>query len=273
MKILVIDRDELTSNLLKSKLSGLGHKVEIHANKTAGLEDVVRQGWDVIFLDPLPITNPKSIVMDIRRYTRRNVYLALMSESLDLEQAYTYGFNNAIPKPFDMSKIEGILDAAEELNHIVHHLGNDQEDYPSAGGVISKSAFNQLFLSCLDRADRYGETANVIYITFENYNTVAANDGVYEADTISAKMARQLVNIRRQSDIIAQIRKNEYAVILLRPLTEAEPMDAANRFAETLSKCTDLPSNPIMDVDLKVQLMSLPDGKIRIEHAFSLRQN
>lgn len=85
-------------------------------------------------------------------------------------------------------------------------------------------------------------------------------------------MAQHLVRIRRQSDIIAQIRENEYALLLLRPLNDSEPVEAANRFAEYLSKCVDLPTNPIMDVELSVTLMNLPQGKKLVEHKMTLRQ-
>jgi CheY-like chemotaxis protein len=272
MKVLVIDRDDLSANLIKSRLEPVGHIVEVQAGKSEAIDTVSQQGWDVVFMDPSPLTNAKPIVMNIRRNVRRGVYMILTSESMAAEDAILSGFNDFIPKPLDPSVFDVRLENAARLNGLLRHLANDAEDYPSAGGVIAKSAFNQLFLSSMDRADRYGETAYIIFITFSNYTSVVASDGEYEADVVAAKLAQTLVRLRRQSDIIAQVRKNEYALILMRPMGEAEPYEAAARFAEALSKCVDLPTNPIMDVEITVTLMKLPMGSQEAHYTMSLRQ-
>ena len=272
MKILIVDRDEMTANMIKSRIEPLGHTVSIHTEKGESLDNIVSQGWDVISMDPAPVINIKPMAMNIRRNVRRNVHLVLLSDSLNMEEAVNGGFNEILSKPINPTVIEGIIERAEYMNNLMRHLSNDDIDFPSAGGVIAKSAYNQLFLSCIDRAGRYGETAHTILISFENYNTIAANDGTYDAEMIAAKLAQHLVRIRRQSDIIAQIRSNEYALLLLRPLNESEPTEAANRFAEYLSKCTDLPTTPYMDIEIGIRLLSLPQGEKIIEHKVTVRQ-
>ncbi len=272
MKILIVDRDEMTANLIKSRVEPLGHTVLIHPEKGESLDKIVREGWDIIFIDPSPLTSVKPMTMQIRRNVRQNVHLVLLSDHMTEEEATVGGFNELLAKPINPTKIEEILDHSEYMNSLTKHLANDQIDFPSAGGVIAKSAYNQLFLSCIDRAGRYGETAHTIFITFKNYNDISAKDGSYESEMISAKLAQHLVRIRRQSDIIAQIRANEYALLLLRPLNESEPIEAANRFAESISKCTDLPSTPYMDVEIGVTLLSLPEGKKIVEHQLVIRQ-
>jgi diguanylate cyclase (GGDEF)-like protein len=273
MKILIVDRDVVTANLLKSRLVPLGHLVEIHAEKTEGLDKIVSEGWDVIFLDPSPMTMVKPMVVGIRRNNLRTVYMILLSETLSLQDAIAGGLNDFLAKPVDMNAMLNMVDNAQCLTSIQRHLSNDKEDYPSAGGVIAKSAFNQLFLSSLERADRYGELAHIIFISVDNYNLIASEHGQYDADLVVAKLAQHLVRMRRQSDIIAQIRKNEYALLLIRPLTESEPVDAANRFAESLSRCSDLPLNQKMSVEIKVNLMRLPTGAIDIEHRMDIHQS
>lgn len=272
MKILIIDRDVLTANMLKSRLSPLGHIVEIHAEKTEGLDKIVSEGWDVVFLDPTPLTTLKPLVVNIRRNNRRNVYMILLSDSLTLPDALGGGFNDFLAKPLDMNAMLNIVDNAAHLTSLQRRLADDKEDFPSAGGVIAKSAFNQLFLSSLDRADRYGELAHIIFISVDNYTQIMAENGQYDADLIVAKLAQHLVRMRRQSDIIAQTGKNEYALLLIRPMTELEPIDATHRFAESLSKCTDLPLNQKMTVDVRVFLMHLPTGQISIDHRMDIHQ-
>ncbi len=272
MKILIIDRDVSVANMLKSRISPLGHIVEIHAEKTEGLDKVVSEGWDIIFLDPSPLTTLKPLVVNIRRNNRRNVYMVLLSETLSFSDALSSGCNDFLRKPLNPNSVLGVISNATYLTSLYKQLGNTDEDFPSAGGVIAKSAFNQLFLSSLDRADRYGELSHIIFISIDNYTQIVSNSGQYDADFVVAKLAQHLVRLRRQSDIIAQVGKNEYALLLIRSFSESEPVEAAHRFAESLSKCVDLPLNREMTVDIRVCLMHLPNGQITVEHRMDIHQ-
>ena len=111
-----------------------------------------------------------------------------------------------------------------------------------------------------------------MYFTMTNYNDILNKDGEVEANIASAKMAKHLVRLRRQSDIIGQTRKNEYVLLMQRPAYESEPVDAANRFAEALSKCTDIAgTTPQMRVELAVTLVDLPIANKLIEHNLTLQ--
>jgi len=271
MKILIIDNDVVTANLLKSRLVPFGHTVEA-IEKTDGVDKIISDGWDVIFLDPSPLTTLRPMVLSMRRANRRSVYMILMSNTLQFQDALTSGFNDFMSKPLDMNKMLDKIDNSTGLMALQKHLANDKEDFPSAGGVIAKSAFNQLFLSCMDRADRYGEVSHIIFITIDNYTQITTEAGAYDANIVSAKLANHLVRLRRQSDIIAQTRENEYALLLLRPMTESEPIEAAHRFAEALSKCTDLPYDMQKSINIRVFLMRLPTGETGVEHRMAIYQ-
>lgn len=271
MKILVIDNDVVTANLLKARLLPLGHIVEV-TEKTEALEKIVSDGWDIIFYDPSPITTLRPTILSLRRANRRNFFVILMSQTLTFQDGLTSGFNDFMTKPLNMNLMLDKIDNAANLMALQKHLANDKEDFPSAGGVIAKSAFNQLFLSCLDRADRYGEISHIIFIMIDNYTQISSEAGPYDANIVSAKLAHHLVRLRRQSDIIAQTRENEYALLLLRPMTESEPIEAAHRFAESLSKCTDLPYDAQKSINIRVYLMHLPTGETGVEHRMAIYQ-
>ena len=271
MKILVIDRDDVTANLIRARLEPVGHQVTYLANKAEGLDTITRNDFDVVFIDPSPQTNTKPLVVSVRRHIRYNPYMVLMSQDMNLSDALSNGLNDILPKPFDPARLDIVLENAARLQALHRHLSDDSEDFRSAGGVIAKSAFNQLFLSSLDRADRYGERAFMLFISIENYNHLSDTLGITEAEIAAAKMAQHLVRLRRASDIIGQTRVNEYALLLLRPSTETEPQDAANRFAENLSRLTDMATQPFMEVDFSVRLIDLPVGNLLVNHKFTLR--
>jgi DNA-binding response OmpR family regulator len=273
MQVLIIDRDENSANLIRSRLEPVGHRVEIHADKGSDhLESLSKEKWDVVFMDPSPLTNAKPLVQTLRRHMMMYPYMIMLSETLGLHEALTSAMNDCIQKPVDPTLLDGKLENAQRLTSIRRQLGDESEDFRSAGGIIAKSAFNQLFLSCIERADRYGESSFLMYFTLTNYNDILNKEGEVEANIASAKMARHLVRLRRQSDIIGQTRKNEYVLLMQRPAYETEPIDAANRFAEALSRCPDIAgSNPMMQVELAVTLVDLPIASKVIEHNLVLR--
>lgn len=52
MKILIIDRDSMFSNLLASKIRAAGHEVFISAVKNDGIEQISEKKIDAVFFDP-----------------------------------------------------------------------------------------------------------------------------------------------------------------------------------------------------------------------------
>lgn len=266
MNILVIDRDELATQMLESKLTAMGHTVETESSKNDAVDKIAQFKHDIIFMDPAPLTSARPVTLNIRRSASHYPYIFLMSENGRREDAIKDGANDMLGKPIDNSAVEQKMINAERMITLVKRIGDTSEDFPSAGGVIAKSAFNQLFLSAIDRADRYGERTYVLFIGIDNYNEILEMDGPYAADYAAAKLSQVLVKIRRQSDIISQTAKHEYALLLQRPLYETEPMEAANRFAESLSKQEDFSPSGNIDIKISVLLMDLPVGSDVVHH-------
>ncbi len=266
MKILVIDRDALSTQLIRSRLEVKGHTVVEEPVKNNALALLEQDTYQVVFIDPAPLNNARPVVLGIRRAMRGYPYVILMSQDIPREDALRAGANEVLSKPLDHSGLEQVMENAERLTALITRMGDESEDFPSAGGVIAKSAFNQLFLSCIDRADRYGERSFLVFIGIRNYKDILALDGAYAAEYASAKLSQYLVRLRRQSDIIAQTGKNEFCLMLQRPMYETEPMEAANRFADALRRLDDICASENVTVEVSVTLIDLPVGQTHIEH-------
>ena len=262
MKILIIDRDDVTTQLMKSKLEPLGHQITTEHVKNDAIERLSSETFDIIFVDPSPLTSARPLVLNIRRSVGNYPYIILLSENSDQEEALKIGTNDALQKPLDIAALDEKINNAKNIINLIKRIGDDSEDFPSAGGVIAKSAFNQLFLSGIDRADRYGERTFVLFITMSNYTEIRDMDGQYAADYAVAKLSQYLVLMRRQSDIIGQTGRDEYALLLQRPIYETEPMEAAKRFAESLEGCKDIVSEGSAAVEITVSLIDLPVGSM-----------
>ncbi|MCM2342968.1 MAG: diguanylate cyclase [Alphaproteobacteria bacterium] len=266
MKILVIDRDTLATQLIRSRLEVKGHTIVEEGIKNNAIALLEREPFEVVFIDPAPLNNARPVVLGIRRAVRNYPYVILMSQDMPREEALRAGANEIMIKPINHSGLEVVMENAERLTGLIKRMGDEKEDFPSAGGVIAKSAFNQLFLSCIDRADRYGERSFLVFIGIKNYQEILAMDGAYAAEYATAKLSQYLVRLRRQSDIIAQTGKNEFCLMLQRPMYETEPMEAANRFADALRRFDDICASENVKVEVAVTLVDLPVGHKHVEH-------
>lgn len=266
MRVLAVDRDEMTLQMITSKLEGKGHQVFQETSKNNAMDRLASETFDMIVLDPTPLTSPRPVILNIRRSVGNYPYIFLLSETATQEEAIKAGTNDVLNKPVDAALFDKKVENAVFFSELVERIGDDSEDFPSAGGVIAKSAFNQLFLSAIDRADRYGEKTYVLFISLSNYQEIYDLDGAYAAEYSVAKLSQYLVRLRRQSDIIGQTAKYEYALLLQRPLYETEPVEAANRFAEAISKYDGFSSNGLSNAEVTVSLIEIPIGHKVVEH-------
>ncbi len=270
MKCLIVDGDKVSSELIQSRLQANGVKASVEPGRNIALKRLEGEYFDFIVIDPSPMRDARPFVREARRVLKANPYMVLASESHTLDEAIKGGFNDLLPKPLEPKSIDLMAQNAKILTDLVNHFGDDKEDFKSAGGIIAKSAFNQLFLACIDRADRYAERSYLLFISLENYKEILAKDGPYPAEYSAAQLAKNMVRLRRQSDIIGQTRRNEYVLLLQRPIFETEPIEAAHRFAEALSKMHDITSAGAMRARLAVRLIDLPLGAMRVEHVFDV---
>ncbi|MCB1720713.1 MAG: DNA-binding response regulator [Rhodospirillales bacterium] len=268
MRVLVVDQDDMSTQLIRSKLEAIGHQVVEEPVKNNAVERLAGDDFDVVLFDPSPLTSPRPMILNARRSVKNYPYIVLISQSISQEEALKSGSNDFLKKPIDSTLLLQKVDNAKRLIKLVRRVGDESEDFPSAGGVIAKSAFNQLFLSAMDRADRYGERTFILQISLNNYKELLEGSGSYAAEFAVAKLCQYLVLLRRQSDIIGQTAKNEYSLLLQRPIYETEPIEAANRFAQELAALKDIDSGRAEPAEILVSLIDVPTGAQLVEHVF-----
>jgi DNA-binding response OmpR family regulator len=266
MNILIIDRDPMFSALLAGKIKAAGHTVIEKSIKNDGVEELGIRQIDAVFFDPSPMNDPKAIIFQIRRVVNTYPYLVLLGNDLTSWDGIAAGCNDVLNKPLDPQALALSLDNMARMTALVNKIGDEKTDFPSRGGVISKSAFNQLFRSAIDRVARYNELSHALFISIQNYEDIKLDDGQYAADYASSKLAQNLVRLRRQSDILGQTDRNEYALLLQRPQSETESIDAAKRFASALQNQDDITSNGVTNLFLDISLVHLPTGALDFNH-------
>jgi len=267
MKILIIDRDQSSSNLLASRFKEQGHEVFEEQIKNEGLEKMSAERIDIVFIDPSPMQDVRAIALNIRRTIRSYPYIIYMStDKINVQDVIEAGCNDLLNKPIDPKAAEQKIKNAKHMLNMMTRINDDSEDFPSAGGVIAKSAFNQLFLSAIDRGTRYNERSYVLSIGIENYHEIKSLDGNYNADYAVSKLAYHLVRLRRQSDVIGQTGAHEFSLLLQRTQDKDEPEEAAKRFSATIEELDDIQPVEGGRVRIYIRLTELPGGQLPYQH-------
>lgn len=268
MRLLVIDRDRANSHLIEQRLQVYGHEVVHEPSKNEALEVLGKLPVDLIMVDPAPLNTARPFIISIRRaMPRKFLYVALMAYDANRTDAVANGMNDALTKPLDPEHLPIIVDNARRMSDLVTRLGDDTYDYPNMGGILGKSAMNQLFLTSLDRADRYGEQSYMLFVTIKNMPAIKTAIGEDAAEEMMLGLGSYLGQIRRQSDIAGRIGPNEYGSIILRPIRETEPADAAARFSDVLKR--DLANFTVQgqSPELDVRLVNIPTGEVQAQYA------
>ena len=106
MKILVIDRDTLATQLIRSRLEVKGHTIVEEPVKNNAIALLEKDGFQVVFIDPAPLNNARPVVLGIRRAIRNYPYVILMSTDMPRDEALRAGANEVMIKPIDHTGLE-----------------------------------------------------------------------------------------------------------------------------------------------------------------------
>lgn len=266
MKILVIDRDSLTNQLIGSKLTGKGHEVVIETVKNTAIEKLKETPFACVLLDPAPLSEAKPVILGIWRNVARTAkpYLLLLSKQATTDEAILAGANDVLLKPMNAAELETKIQNAQRLTEIERWLAR-ADDIHSAGGMIGKAAFNQIYLSSIDRAFSYGERAMIVFIDMTNYDDIVKAGGEEAAQQTIDDLAVKMGLMRRQSDVIGRLSRHDFAILLQRPQYESEPVDAMSRFTEVLDKFYHGFQDKTLAPKMRLKLVELPMGALHQE--------
>jgi DNA-binding response OmpR family regulator len=275
MHILVIDRDQLANQLISSRLAAQGHVVTLESQKQTALDRLKDLKPDCILLDPNPLADARPIIVQIWKNTKtaHKPYILLLGKEEQLEGQNTplptaMGANDRLLKPLDVQVLDEKINNALRLQNLAE-VFTAPHDLRSEKGILGKNAFYQLFLSSLDRAFRYNEQSFITLITVRFDGDQAANLTADALDPKLEKLIEKLAFMRRQSDVIGHIAPLSFAILMQRPLYLSEPLDAINRFAETLAEYQGAILTPHDRPIFTLELLELPSGHIHQRHHLS----
>ncbi len=267
MKILIMDRDRLTTQLLTSKLEA-DHAVVVEPVKKNAMSLLENEHFDMVMMDPAPMPSAKPMAMQLRwKKNEHYTYLLLLTHEAKIEDVVRAGMNDFLLKPFDPEQLREKITNAHWLIEFNNQL-KQEPDIRTYRDVFGKRPFIQLLLSALDRAFRYSEKAFLIFIQLQNYSEIAQQHNAAQADKITHMIADYLSDLRRMSDFLARTNEHEFVILMQRPWNEAEPRDAAERFILAMAEFNTKHDLGSIIPKFKIKLVELPTSKTLIEQDF-----
>lgn len=269
MKILIIDRDRDAVLSLQTWLEAEGHTVTVEPVRKTALEMINEQSFDLIAIDPAPLSSVRQIALPLRWEQREDYfYLVLLGHDIEDAEVIRSGMNDKVAKPFYVESVQRVVKNAERLTAFMNKL-RVGENLSYQDRVFSQRAFYQLVLSALDRAYRYAEQAYLLIIRVDNYQDIAARLGPERMMVFHRELSTYLSKLCRISDFLGHSDEAEFGLLLLRPAVDREPQDAAERFAIALRDFQSQNESSGIIPRFTIDLWALPSGEeseqIRLE--------
>lgn len=266
LKALIVDRDTETAERIAAVLAKHDIESVIEPIKNAAFDRMRKEDFDAIFIDPAPQSDVRPMIIGMRRGNQNYPSIILTGHIMTPETAMSVGANNGLTKPVQEEDVIRSMRDCARVRALYRQFGDESTDFPSGGGIIAKSAFNQLFITCLDRADRYGQKSYLINVNIRNYGDMRAQIDGEAALEVCNNLKKYIARIRRLSDIIGQTAEHEFTVMMLSPVKDDEPVMAVNRFASEFREVHDLISSAPIKAEIEISLLCLPSGQIIESH-------
>ena len=267
---MLIDRDREVVETIERVCREVGDiELIIEPIKNNAIDAVRAEQFDAIFFDPAPKNDEmRALLIGVRRGNPHYTPIVIMSHQMSLKEAQDVGANDFLQKPINEDIFKKKLQNLKQLAELNKQLQDEAFDFPSKEGVISKSAFNQIFLTCLDRADRHGEETYLTFATIKNIDEIRANHGDDVASEVCNNLKKYTMRIRRLSDIAGRTAEHQICLMLIRPANAEEPRLAISRFSDSMSEYAELISTSAAKAVITVSMMVIPSGEITYTKEF-----
>ncbi len=238
--ILIVDDDKgdllLTSEALKHE----GYSVFTAADGFKAIAACRVHTADVILLKmQLPLMNGLDVLKRLRAQERTmHIPVVFMIDPVDKDtpaQDKALADHDCIKKPLDKLELLSRVQTALRLKSLKEELATKDGEIQELAladpltALASKRFLEEFLKAEIKQSRRYKVPLSLLLLEVDQYNDLLAKWGQGAVDLLLADLAAMLGKINRDSDLLARLNENEFAVLL--PHT---PEDGASRVAERI---------------------------------------
>lgn len=128
-------------------------------------------------------------------------------------------------------------------------------------GLANRGLFSTMVDHSIALANRSGQHLHILFIDLDGFKIVNDNHGHDAGDFVLVEVSRQMQSVLRESDFIARIGGDEFAVILVGTETDLQAENVANKIISAVNKPMVYQGSTILHVGASVGLSTYPvDG-------------
>jgi two-component system, cell cycle response regulator len=230
-RIIVIEDDRDVSLMLRRHLEKAGYAVRVAASVTAGRELAREEGWDIALLDRgLPDGDGLALCRELRSSYPHSYIIMLTgrdSEEATLE-GFASGADDYVGKPAQMDELLARIRAGVRIVHLQKALLatnrrlEEQSLTDPLTSLRNRRAFDEELRGSFELARRYDRPLSLAVIDVDHFKPINDTHGHPAGDAVLRAVAQVLEGGTRQTDFVARIGGEEFAILLPEtPLFEA----------------------------------------------------
>ncbi len=221
-KVILVEDDVDVSLMLSRQLQRGGYVVAV-AGSLADARELVREPWDLAILDRhLPDGDGIELCCELREAVPHAYIVMLTGEAS--EQAKLDGFacgaDDYVTKPAPIGELMAriraglrIVELQKALMATNRQLAELSQTDPLTS-LRNRRAFDERLADAFDQAARYGRPLSLVLVDLDHFKNVNDTHGHDAGDDTLRGVSRVIAGVTRQSDFVARVGGEEFAVIL-----------------------------------------------------------
>ena len=237
-RILVVDDDLHTRDLLRELCESQGHTVEVADDGPGALAKVEAFSPDLVLLDVMiPGIDGFGVLSKIRGAPKTaQLPVIILTATTDLEgkiRGLELGADDYITKPFRLfeltTRVRAVLTmrAYQERLHAAERELEGLRTGDGPGGTESYPQLRAGLVYELARAKRYERPLAALVLTVANFDAIRGTLGRNDVERFTTDLTTRLRGGLRETDRLFRIDLDEFVVVL--PETDAPGADAARK--------------------------------------------
>lgn len=217
MRILIAEDEAVSCRLLESLITKWGYESVVTTNGKEALRILKSEDSpQIAILDwMMPIISGVDVCREVRKIEKESyTYMLLLSakhQKEDIIDGLKAGADDYIVKPFNADELEMRIRAAKRIIELENNLRN-MSIKDELTGLYNRRGFFALFEHHMKLAKRQKIKYLLLYADIDNLKDINDTLGHQEGDLVLIETAKILKETYRESDIIARIGGDEFAV-------------------------------------------------------------
>ena len=212
-QFIVVDDDETLLDVLKRFLTIQGHDCEVFSSAEAALDHIANKPCDILITDIiLPGMKGLQLTKEVRQ-SRPDTNVIVMTGFIDdfsYDQAIEAGASDFIKKPFTMHEMM-LRIRHVHLQERLREMSNSDE----LTGLYNRRGFHAIAQQQLKVANRAKGEVALLFADMDKFKSINDQWGHQKGDEALVSMAVILKQTFRESDLIARISGDEFALLLI----------------------------------------------------------